>query len=204
MTAALSRSGTTTASGLHSTRGDGSFSGTVIAQRFDANGAKIGGELIVNAKDVDQILVTSPMSSGCGTAALWWPGKPGSTSIRELRSVRIRTIPPSICSSSMPTAARLAERSRSIRRGTSTSGIRGSWNSPMVTSSSYWKDESQTDRRSNRLCDQGADPGCEWQQARRRVRGQHHNGGRSADASDRRASRWPLHRHMDRQQRAGT
>ena len=40
--------------GQHSTRGDGSFSGTVIAQRFDANGAKIGGELIVNAKDVDK------------------------------------------------------------------------------------------------------------------------------------------------------
>jgi len=40
--------------GQHSTRGDGSFSGTVIAQRFDANGVKVGGELIVNATDVDK------------------------------------------------------------------------------------------------------------------------------------------------------
>ena len=38
--------------GQHSTRGDGSFSGSVIAQRFDDDGAKVGGELVVDTKDV--------------------------------------------------------------------------------------------------------------------------------------------------------
>jgi hypothetical protein len=40
--------------GQHSTRGDGSFSGTVIARLFDKDGHALSPELVVNAKDVDK------------------------------------------------------------------------------------------------------------------------------------------------------
>ena len=103
-------------------RGDDTRSGSIVAQRFDNAGNKVGGEILVDTKGINFVNdVNNVVGLANGGFAVTWQAQSNSRYPDAMT-----TIPISSCRSSTPAATRSAPSFRSIPREKNTSRPRRS------------------------------------------------------------------------------
>jgi cadherin-like protein len=168
---------------------DGTRVGSIKAQMFNADGSKNGSELLVDSLNVNWINgVPNVTGLSNGGFAVTWDASSnvGDTSGS---SVQLQLF-------------HLDGTGKPVKTGNGSAGPQGCGTQQPFPGRRMagWE---RPERRRQRLLDQGAGRGCEWQPGRRRVSNQHKYGRRPTISLDRRASQWQLHRQLDRRERLG-
>ncbi len=173
---------------------DDTRGGSIKAQMFDADGHKVGAELLVDTKGLNfanNVATVTGLSNGGFVVS--WEASSNIGLDKDDSSIQLQ-----IFNSSGQKVGVELEINTSTTEYQRAPIVKELSNGYLVV---VWKDESEENGDTSEFFDQGAASGCTGQQDRRRTPGQHRDGGRSDVPIGRYASQWRLHRHLDRRQR---